>query len=93
MRKITRRCMKIIVKTQPNSSENSVILVKQPTLNFGLEESHLPVYKVKVTEIPSAGRANQAVTNLLAEHFSVSKSRVQLVGGKTSKQKTYIIDL
>lgn len=85
--------MKIIVKTQPNSSENSVALVKQPSLNFGLAETHLPVYRVKVTEIPSGGRANQAITNLLAEHFSVSKSCVHLASGKTSKQKTYIIDL
>lgn len=85
--------MKIIVKTQPNSSENSVTLMKQPSLDFGSDQIYLPVYRVKVTEIPSGGRANQAITKLLAEHFSVSKSCVLLVSGKTSKQKTYIIDL
>lgn len=85
--------MKIIVKTQPNSSENSVTLIKQPSLDFGYIETHLPVYRVKVTEIPSGGRANQAITQLLAQHFSVSKSCVHLTSGKTSKLKKYIIDV
>ncbi len=38
------------------------------------------------------GRANEAATRLLAKYYGVSKSRVRLVRGHTSKHKVFEID-
>lgn len=84
--------MKILVKTNPNSKQESISLLKQSALDFGMFES-LPVYKVCVKEIPSGGLANKAVINVLAKHFNVSQSKIQLVHGLTNKQKTFIIGI
>ena len=84
--------MKILVKTNPNSKQESITLLKQSALDFGMFES-LPVYKVCVKEIPSGGLANKAVTHVLAKHFNVPRSKIQLVSGQTSKQKTFIIEI
>ncbi len=45
----------------------------------------LPVY---VTAVPEGGKANEAMIRLLAKHFGVAVSRVRLVRGHTSRQKT-----
>ncbi len=83
--------MKILVKTNPNSKQESITLLKQSALDFGMFES-LPVYKVCVKEIPSGGLANKAVITLLAQHFSVPQSNVVLVKGHAGKQKTFSIE-
>ena len=44
--------------------------------------------KVKVTEPPQDGRANQAVIELLAERLGVRKSAVTVVRGASSRTKT-----
>ena len=38
------------------------------------------------------GRANEAATRLLAKYYGVSKSKVRLVRGHTSKHKVFEID-
>ena len=38
------------------------------------------------------GRANEAATRLLAKYYGVSKSRVRLVRGHTSKHKVFEVD-
>ena len=38
------------------------------------------------------GRANEAATRLLAKYYGVSKSRVRLVRGHTSKHKVFETD-
>lgn len=38
------------------------------------------------------GKANLSAMRLLADHFGVSQSRVQLVRGQTSKYKVFNID-
>ncbi len=42
---------------------------------------------VKVREPPEGGRANKRVVELLAKHFGVSKSRVEIVRGHRSREK------
>ncbi|HEU65513.1 MAG TPA: DUF167 domain-containing protein [Chloroflexi bacterium] len=66
--------MKIQVKVKPDSRTEEV---SQEGGSF----------IVKVKEPPREGRANQAVTKLLAEHFGVSQSQVRILSGFKSKNK------
>ena len=43
---------------------------------------------VRTTAAPTDGRANDAVRKLLAAHFGVATSRVELVAGERSRDKT-----
>lgn len=47
---------------------------------------------VYVREPMIEGRANKAVIELLAKHYGVSKSRVEIVSGHTSKHKIVSVD-
>lgn len=58
-----------------------------PQIQPGLDGSLL----VYVREPAVDGEANQAVVKILAKHYGISKSKVQLVSGQTSKQKRYSI--
>jgi uncharacterized protein (TIGR00251 family) len=71
--------MRIYVKVSPRSSKNEVTKISEGE------------YKVKLTAPPVDGAANEMLVKVLAEHFDVSKSSVQIVGGKTAKTK--IIDI
>jgi uncharacterized protein (TIGR00251 family) len=66
--------MKIQVKVKPSSKTQEV---SQEGNSFA----------VKVKEPAREGRANQAVIELLAEHFSVSKSQVRILSGFRSRNK------
>ncbi len=50
-------------------------------------------YKVRLTKAPIKGEANDALTKLLANYFNVSKSSVEIIGGKTFTDKIIDIDL
>lgn len=71
--------MKITVKAKPGAKEER------------LENLGDNSYGVRVKEKPAGGKANEAVRNLLAEHFGVSKSRVVLLKGASSRQKVFEI--
>jgi len=66
--------LKIQVKVRPNSKVGEV---SQEDDSF----------VVKVKEPAKEGRANRAVTRLLAEHFGVSQSRVRILSGFATKNK------
>jgi len=42
---------------------------------------------VEVKELAKEGRANRAVTKLLAEHFGVPQSQIRILSGFKSKNK------
>ena len=44
-------------------------------------------YQVSVSAPPEKGRANEAVIALLAEYFSVPKSKVKILRGHAAKNK------
>lgn len=44
-------------------------------------------YKVKLTAPPVDGEANEMLIKILAKYFDVSKSSVQIIGGKSAKIK------
>ena len=43
--------------------------------------------KVRLTAPPVEGKANQALVDFLAEVLGVNKSRIEIVGGATSRDK------
>lgn len=49
-------------------------------------------YKVSVKEPPIEGRANRAITKVLAEYFGVSASQVSLISGYASRNKVFNIE-
>lgn len=44
--------------------------------------------KVKLTAPPVDGKANDALIELLSDHFAVAKNKITIVRGLTSKNKT-----
>ncbi|HBI17240.1 MAG TPA: hypothetical protein DDY52_03810 [Candidatus Moranbacteria bacterium] len=71
--------MRIYAKVISRSSKNEVTEVAKNE------------YKIKVTAPPVDGEANQMVIKILSKHFDVSKSSVNIIGGKSAKIK--IIDI
>ena len=49
-----------------------------------VDETH---FEVAVKEPPVEGRANQAVIQALADYFDLAPSRLEIVSGRTSRQK------
>ncbi len=76
--------VKINLKVIPQAKASKV---EQATLD---DNGNISL-KVRVTAPPEDGKANEAVIKLLAEHFKVSKSSIDIVSGWTSRQKVVII--
>lgn len=66
----------ITIRVKPGSK-------KGPVIEKGGDGS----YTVYVRERAVDGKANQAVVRLLAEHFGIAKSSIEIVRGHTSKIK------
>lgn len=43
--------------------------------------------KIRIASPPVGGAANAELIKVLAKHFGVSKSKVEIIGGQTSKTK------
>ncbi|OGI16978.1 MAG: YggU family protein [Candidatus Moranbacteria bacterium RBG_19FT_COMBO_42_6] len=71
--------MRIYIKVTPRASKNEVVKISEGE------------YKVKITAPPVDGAANVMLVKILSEYFAVSKSSVQIVGGKTARTK--IVDI
>ena len=52
---------------------------------------HAGAMKVAVTDPPERGKANQAIMQLLCEHFELKKSQVILISGESSRQKRFLL--
>lgn len=72
--------LKISVLAKPNSKKE------------GVEISPEGVYIVRVHVVPEDGKANERVRELLADHFDIAKSKVQLVSGSKGKHKIFEVD-
>lgn len=68
----------VVVTVKPNSR-------KGPLVEVG-DDGALTVY---VREPATEGKATKAVGELLANHFGVPKSRVELLSGATSRVKRF----
>ena len=72
---MTNKIMRIYIKVIPRSSKNKVEKISEGE------------YKVWITAPPVNGEANSMLVKNLAEYFSISKSRVEIIGGKSAKTK------
>lgn len=72
--------MKIFAKVKPNAKEDRV------------EKLSDNEFLILVKARPQEGRANQAAKEILSEYFGVPKSCVNLLKGKTSRQKVFEIE-
>ena len=70
--------IKISVKVIPNSSVNSV------TVDGA-------VIKVKLTAQPIEGKANKALIEFLSKTFKIPKSKIEILKGESSKEKTILL--
>ncbi|MBI4411524.1 MAG: DUF167 domain-containing protein [Deltaproteobacteria bacterium] len=67
--------MKIWIQVKPRSRKEKVEILPDGSL------------RVFVKEPPVEGKANKAVVNLLARHFSVPQSTVEILSGASGKRK------
>jgi uncharacterized protein (TIGR00251 family) len=74
----------INLKVIPNSSKNEICGVI-------LDADGEQLLKVKVTAVPDEGKANKALIKFLAEEFSVSKSNIEIISGKTARNKKILL--
>jgi len=71
--------MRIYVRVIPRASKNEVVKISDGE------------YRVKLTAPPVDGKANNMLLKILAKYFSVPKSSLQIIGGKTARIK--IVDV
>ncbi len=71
--------MRIYVKVIPKSARKEITKISKGE------------YQVKLTALPIKGKANKMLIEMLADYFSVAKSLVSIVGGKSAKTK--IVDI
>jgi uncharacterized protein len=71
----------VVVKVKPGSR-------KGPLVEAG-PDGELTIY---VRERAVDGKANDAVTRLLADHLQLPRSRVELVSGTTSRLKRFRVN-
>ena len=69
----------IQLKIVPNSSKNEIIL----------EDEFI---KVKVTAQPIENKANKALIEFLSKQFKIPKTKIQILKGETSKEKTVLLN-
>jgi hypothetical protein len=69
----------IAIRAQPGAKRNAVLGEQAGAL------------KVAVAAPPEDGRANAALVEVLREWLGVKRSQVELVGGKTNRNKTFLI--
>lgn len=71
--------MIITVHAKPNARENRVEWLDETTV------------KIHVTAAPEQGKATEAIRDQLAEALGVSKSRIALIRGKTTRIKQFSV--
>jgi uncharacterized protein (TIGR00251 family) len=74
--------MTLHVKVTPKSSRDEIV-----------EKLEDGTWKIKVTAAPERGKANEAVCELIASHFGIPKSRVEVIAGNTARLKQIRVDL
>ncbi|HEY0984592.1 DUF167 domain-containing protein [Schlesneria sp. T3-172] len=57
----------------------------------GITGVHDGALKVAVSQAPEKGKANAAITKVLADSLGIRKSQIQLVSGPTSALKKFLV--
>ena len=95
--------MQIKVRVITNAKKERIVKIREhlsrlPAETFGKEgaskttRENIYQYKIYVSVSPIEGRANQKVTELLANFFKVKKSQITIVSGLKSKEKVINIE-
>ena len=66
---------------------------KDVIAGVGEDDQRHSFFKVRVRALPDKGKANQAVTKLLAKSLNVPQSAIALSHGSTARLKTFMITL
>ena len=72
--------MKIFVKVKPNAKKSKVEKIEEY------------MFSVWVDEIPSEGKANKRLIEILSDYFNVPKRNVRIIKGKKSRNKIIEIE-
>lgn len=71
---------RVAVRLVPRASRDEIVGFEGETL------------RVRVTAPPVAGRANAALTRLVAKRLGVARGAVRVVAGQSSRQKVLAVD-
>lgn len=69
--------MRITVATKPGRKRESIRQIDASR------------YEISVTAQPEHGKANEAVRQMLSDHFHIAKSRISLLMGASSRVKVF----
>jgi hypothetical protein len=72
--------MRIKVKVKPNAKKEEIKKVGED------------YFEIRTTAVPEKGKANKKVIEILSKYLKVSKSRIKLVRGETSREKLFEIE-
>ena len=67
--------LKIAVTVKPNAKKAQVVELAEKQ------------YRVAVREAAQDGKANQALIDILADHFGVAKSAIKIIRGHSARHK------
>ena len=73
----------LAVRAQPGAKKTAIVGV------YG--EGASAQLKIAVQAPPAEGRANEALIAFLARFFSLSKSSIEITGGKFSRSKVFLL--
>lgn len=76
--------VRVAVRVTPKASADRV-------RGVALDEAGVAWLQVAVTAVPEDGRANKAVTALLAKRWRVPKSTVEVIQGTTDRRKVLLV--
>lgn len=85
---------RISVRLVPRASRDQVVGF-EPAADDGSSEAPgvlADVLRVRVTAPPVEGRANTALTRLLAKRLGVARGDVSVVSGRSSRQKVVAVE-
>ena len=77
--------LELFQRVTPNAGRNGIDGVE-------LRDDGRAVLRARVSAVPDKGKANAAVTALVAKALGVPKSAVELVSGETARLKTLRIE-
>ena len=80
MLKETDNGILVTLRIVPNSSKNEIIL----------EDEFI---KIKVTAQPVENKANKALVEFLSKKFKIPKTKIEILKGETSKEKTLLFKI
>ena len=80
MIKSTSEGLIVKLKIVPNSSKNEIII----------EDEFI---KIKITAQPIENKANKALIEFLSKTFKIPKTKIEIIKGDTSKEKTLLLHI